>query len=62
MFHWIAIHLLIHYLPFKNFAVGFSFSITRAMNTAKTSYERSFFSVVCLRLYILAEKVSLSKI
>ena len=29
MFHWIAIHFLIRYLPFKNFAVCRSFSITR---------------------------------
>ena len=26
IFHWIAIHFLIHYLPFRNFAVCSSFS------------------------------------
>ena len=33
MFHWIAIHFLIHYLPFNNFAVCYFFFITRALNT-----------------------------
>ena len=61
-FHWIAIHFLIHYLPFNIFAVCCSFSITLALNTTEAVYEWSLFSVVCFRLYILAETVSLSKI
>ena len=39
-----------------NFAVCFSFSITRALNTAETANDRSSYTVFCLRLYILAEK------
>ena len=61
MLHWIALHFLIHYLPLKNFAVCFSFYVTRALNTAETAYEWSLFSVVCLRLHILAEKLSFPK-
>ena len=62
VFHWIAIHFLIHYLPFNIFAMCCSFSISRALNKAEAGYEWSLFSDVCLRLYILAETVSLSKI
>ena len=62
VFHWIAIHFLIHYLPFNIFAMCCSFSISRALNKAEAAYEWSLFSVVCLRFYILAETVSLSKI
>ena len=57
MFHWIAIHFLIHYLPFNFFAVCCSFPISRALNTAEAAYEWSLFSVLCLQLYILAETV-----
>ena len=58
MVHWIAIHFLIHYLPFKNFAVCCSFSITHARIQLKL-LEWSLFAVVCLRLYILTEKAYL---
>ena len=43
MFHWTAILFRIQYLPFKNFAVRCSFSITCALNTAETVYEWSLF-------------------
>ena len=62
MFHWIAIHFLIHYLPFNIFAVCCSFSINCFLSTAEAAYEWSLFSVVCLRLYSLSETVSLSEI
>ena len=61
MFHWITIHFLIHYLPFKYqakyFAVCCLFSLSRALNTAETAWMK--FNI-CLRLYIyiyiIAEK------
>ena len=58
MFHWIAIHFLIHYLPFKKFAVCCCFSITRALNTAETAYE---WSEVCFQLLVYSSIFSLKK-
>ena len=46
VFHWIAIHFLIHYLPFNIFAMCCSFSISRALNKAEAAYEWSLFVFV----------------
>ena len=62
MFHWIAIHFIIHYLPFNISAVCYSFSINRSLSTVEAAYKWSLFSVVCLRLYVLVETVSLPEI
>ena len=53
-FHWIAIHFLIHYVPFKNCAVCYCFLIIRPP-------EYRFINEVCFQsfclLSILAEKL-----
>ena len=43
MFHWINIHFLIHYLPIKNFAKYWCFSVTRALKTAETTLKKNCF-------------------
>ena len=51
IFHWIALHLLLHYLPFKNFAACCCFFITCALNTAETAWMKFVFSCLFTALY-----------
>ena len=51
IFHWIALHLLLHYLPFKNFAACCCFFITCALNKAETAWMKFVFSCLFTALY-----------